>query len=79
MAPTYPQVFAAGVGAHGIFSLEREKKIRRGTLSLPEPDAALAETAALGFGRAYPGQSAMTVLQGDQAGNACRAARPGLA
>lgn len=41
-------------------------------MSLPEPDAALAKTAALGFGRAYPGQSAMTVLQGDQAGMARR-------
>ncbi|WP_415106670.1 hypothetical protein [Hyphomonas sp.] len=37
-------------------------------MSLPEPDPALAENAALGFGRALPRQSAMTVLQGKQAG-----------
>tara|TARA_R110000744_G_scaffold89472_1_gene173891 strand:- start:1261 stop:2643 length:1383 start_codon:yes stop_codon:yes gene_type:complete len=36
-------------------------------LSLPEPDPALAEDAAFGFSRAFPGQSAMTVLRGGQA------------
>jgi Glycosyl transferase family group 2 len=56
------------MGADGFFSLERERQIRRGTLSLPEPDPALAENAALGFSRAFPGQSAMTVLQREQAG-----------
>jgi hypothetical protein len=56
------------MGADGFFSLERERQIRRGILSLPEPDPALAENAALGFGRALPRQSAMTVLQGKQAG-----------
>ena len=56
------------MGNDGFFSLERERQIRRGTLSLPEPEAALAENAVLGFGRAFPGQPAMTGLQDDQAG-----------
>lgn len=48
------------MGNDGFLSLERDRQIRRRTLSLPEPDAALAENAALGFGRAFHGQSAMT-------------------
>jgi glycosyltransferase XagB len=55
------------MGADGFFSLERKDCFRRGILRQPEPDPELADDAAMAFGRAFPGQSAMEAVHPQQA------------
>ena len=54
------------MGADGFFSFERNGPPRQGFVTLPEPYARVADEAAFGFGRAFPGQSARTVLRPSQ-------------
>tara|TARA_R110000787_G_scaffold11957_8_gene39001 strand:- start:3432 stop:3920 length:489 start_codon:yes stop_codon:yes gene_type:complete len=60
------------MGADGFFLFERVAPVRQGAMSLLKPDAMVADQAAFGFCRAFPGQSARSVLLPSQLAIAMR-------